>query len=575
MNFFRDMKTSSKLTVSFTLIVVFVLLLGAVSISRIIGMRNMIQTFYDDRFVPAVDLGKVSYNLASIRIGALQIMNETDPVKKQNTFEKAAEDEKDTDQLIAKYGATSMTVDEKKLFEEFKSAWKSYNDSRLNTYKLAIEGSLDKARSNALNDAGPKFKLLDEKIARLIELQDEIGKVLYKDAENSYSFTRNVVIGATILAILIAIASVFILTKLIAKPLADMTANVANRLAEGDLTMEIEVKGKDETGQLLAAMRNMVEKLKVVVTDVRAVSDNVASGSRELSAGAQQISQGATEQAASIEETSSSMDQMTCNIKQNSDNAQQTEKIAHKSASDARESGKAVAETVNAMKDIAGKISIIEEIARQTNLLALNAAIEAARAGEHGKGFAVVASEVRKLAERSQTAAGEISQLSSTSVQIAERAGEMLAKLVPDIQKTAELVQEITAASGEQNSGAEQINRALQQLDQVIQQNAGSAEELASTSEELSSQSEQLQSSIAFFKIADITGGVGVGAGAGASSGRRLKVVKSSKAEHRMKAAHTGHAPQGAARPVKAAVNDGGAVFAADPAEEEAEFVKY
>jgi methyl-accepting chemotaxis protein len=192
---------------------------------------------------------------------------------------------------------------------------------------------------------------------------------------------------------------------------------------------------------------------------------------------------------------------MNATIKQNADNAAQTEKIALKSATDATESGKAVSETVGAMKDIAAKISIIEEIARQTNLLALNAAIEAARAGEHGKGFAVVASEVRKLAERSQTAAGEISHLSASSVEVAEKAGEMLARLVPDIQKTAELVQEITAASKEQTTGADQINSAIQQLNQVIQQNAGAAEEMSSTAEELSSQAEQLQSTISFFKV--------------------------------------------------------------------------
>ncbi len=202
------------------------------------------------------------------------------------------------------------------------------------------------------------------------------------------------------------------------------------------------------------------------------------------------------------------MEQMASNIRQNADNAQQTEKIAVKSAGDARAGGKAVAETVNAMKQIAEKISIIEEIARQTNLLALNAAIEAARAGEHGKGFAVVAAEVRKLAERSQTAAAEISELSGTSVEVAEKAGEMLEKLVPDIQKTAELVEEISAASNEQNTGAEQINKAIQQLDQVIQQNAGASEELASTSEELSSQAEQLKAAVASLIKTDGTDGL-------------------------------------------------------------------
>lgn len=309
--------------------------------------------------------------------------------------------------------------------------------------------------------------------------------------------------SAAVLAVVLALGliSILVVKKKIINPVRYASELMMDRLAKGDLTVEVEAKSRDEIGALLTAMRDMVRKLREVVSGVRTVAENVASGAQELSAGAQQISQGASEQAASIEETSSSMDQMTLNIKQNSENAQQTGKIAGKSASDAMDSGKAVAETVSAMKEIATKISIIEEIARQTNLLALNAAIEAARAGEHGKGFAVVASEVRKLAERSQTAAGEITQLSATSVQIAEKAGEMLSRLVPDIQRTSELVQEISAASTEQNIGAEQINRALQQLDKVIQQNASSAEELASTSEELSTQSVQLQESIAFFRV--------------------------------------------------------------------------
>ncbi len=275
--------------------------------------------------------------------------------------------------------------------------------------------------------------------------------------------------------------------------------SVAQQIAGGDLTVTLKERSSED--KLMQALAKMVRGLIDVAGDIREAAGQVASGSQEMSATAEQISQGATEQAASAEEASSSMEEMAATIKQNSDNAQQTEKIALKSADDAIGSGRAVTETVAAMREIAGKISIIEEIARQTNLLALNAAIEAARAGEHGKGFAVVASEVRKLAERSQTAAGEISKLSASSVEVAEKAGELLGKLVPDIKKTAELVQEITAASGEQNTGAEQVNKAIQQLDQVIQQNAGAAEEMSSMAEELSSQAEQLQTSISFFKL--------------------------------------------------------------------------
>lgn len=299
--------------------------------------------------------------------------------------------------------------------------------------------------------------------------------------------------------------------------------DAAKQVAQGNLLVDL--KKRSDNDNLMESLASMVAKLKEVVMEVQTAADNVASGSQELSSTAQQMSQGATEQAASAEEISSSMEEMASSIRQNTDNAMQTEKISIKSSVDAKEGGKAVIETVAAMKEIATKISIIEEIARQTNLLALNAAIEAARAGEHGKGFAVVASEVRKLAERSQSAAGEISGLSTRSVSIAEQAGEMLTRMVPDIQKTAELVQEITASSKEQDTGAEQINKAIQQLDQVIQQNASASEEMASTSEELSSQAEQLQQSISFFDI-------------GSQAGNRTTTAPK-KLAHKVQIAHT------------------------------------
>jgi len=277
--------------------------------------------------------------------------------------------------------------------------------------------------------------------------------------------------------------------------------SAAQEIADGNLTVTIEERSPQD--KLMQALSLMVSGLVRTVSDIRSIAGEVSSASQAISTASVQVSNGATAQAASAEEASSSMEQMVSNIKQNAENAQQTDKIATKSAKDAQESGKSVLEAVAAMKEIASKISIIEEIARQTNLLALNAAIEAARAGEHGKGFAVVAAEVRKLAERSQKAAGEINQLSDTTVKVSEKAGEMLDRLVPDIQRTAELVQEITAASKEQDTGAEQINKALQQLERVIQQNASASEEMASTTEELTGQSDQLVSALGFFRTGD------------------------------------------------------------------------
>jgi methyl-accepting chemotaxis protein len=278
-----------------------------------------------------------------------------------------------------------------------------------------------------------------------------------------------------------------------------ITAHVADQIAGGDLTAETSrLSDKDTLG---IALERMLEKLRTVVREASSAADNVSSGSRELSSGSAQLSEGATEQASSAEQASASMEQMAANIKQNADNASQTEKIARQSAIDARTSGEAVGRAVQAMQTIAEKIVIVQEIARQTDLLALNAAVEAARAGEHGKGFAVVASEVRKLAERSQTAATEIGTVSSQTVKAAQEASEMLSRLVPNIIKTAELVTEISAACREQDVGADQINQAIQQLDKVTQQNASASEQMSATSEQLAAQAEQLQASIAYFHV--------------------------------------------------------------------------
>jgi methyl-accepting chemotaxis protein len=325
----------------------------------------------------------------------------------------------------------------------------------------------------------------------------EIDKSEVREAVNKLIFF---ILGILVVIILVITFVALWVANSIANPISE-GVDFATAISEGDLTAKIDIDQEDEIGQLASAMRLMSQRLNKIVTDIMSAADNVGAGSEELSASAQDMSQGATEQAASAEEASASMEEMASTIQQNADNAHETSNISSKSSTDGEESNQAVSEAVTAMNEIAGRISIIQEIARQTDLLALNAAIEAARAGEHGRGFAVVASEVRKLAERSQTAAGEIGTLSTSSVAVAERAGSMLGQLVPDIQRTAELVQEISAASSEQTKGAEQINLAIQQLDTVTQKNASAAEEMSATSEELAAQAQQMQDIISFFKV--------------------------------------------------------------------------
>jgi methyl-accepting chemotaxis protein len=388
--------------------------------------------------------------------------------------------------------------------DDFNQKWAEYLKLYNKVKMLSITINTDSSNAEAFElSSGPAnaaaegvttalSKLIKKNEAELAKIDNDTN-VLYEDGQ------RNMLILLGISTTLSLVLSFWIIVSISSS--LKKAKDAIKAISEGNLLVEIQNISQDEIGELLEHLKSMIAKLKEVLSFVSTASDNIASASQQMTSSSQQMSEGASEQAASAEEVSSSMEEMAANIQQNTDNAQQTEKIALKASEDIREGSLAVNQTVHSMKQIADKISIIGEIARQTNLLALNAAVEAARAGEHGKGFAVVAAEVRKLAERSQLAATEIDSLSKTSVDIAEKSGKVLELIVPDIQKTSRLVQEISASSMEQNAGAEQVNGAIQQLNQVIQANAATSEEMAASAEELSNQADQLRDTIAFFRI--------------------------------------------------------------------------
>jgi methyl-accepting chemotaxis protein len=398
------------------------------------------------------------------------------------------------------YLATFLTEEEKAKIVDVDAAFPAVRVAVSRIQALIDAGNTEGLATYLRSDFSSAMKPLERSLDALIDYQLSEADRMTQDA-NTLGMTLGLsIIAASAVAILASLLSTIIFTRRMKTALV-AAVDMTNAVADGDLSVHSDSRSNDEIGQVVDGLNLMIDRLRTVVGEVAMASGNVSAGAEQMAATAEQLSRGATEQASSTEEASSAMEEMAANIKQSAQNALDTEKIARKSAADARESGTAVLKAVEAMQTIAEKIMVVQEIARQTDLLALNAAVEAARAGEHGRGFAVVASEVRKLAERSQSAAGEISTLSANTVRAANAAGEMLQGLVPDIERTAALVLEITSASQETSTGAAQVNLAIQQLDTVTQENTAASEELSSTAEELASQAEQLQSAIGFFKV--------------------------------------------------------------------------
>ncbi|GES45903.1 methyl-accepting chemotaxis protein [Rhizobium dioscoreae] len=528
-----------KLALAFGLLIVMSTGMSVLAIMSLSSLNSAITEIIQRPVANQRSSGELSNAvLNAIRNEKNAILN-NDPQAISGYVDAVRANEATIEQLVEKLAQDSAIADKVAEFSRQFPAWKEVDAQVL---KLAVENTEDSNRKAAELSMGEGRKATTVLLDIVSKINDRIIADLHatdQQTNDQYAFARNLLL--TSLAVMFVLSSVIAIwialginrglkkIQAVAEGVAigdlnqnieintndeikDLvntinvmtgnlrnTATIADQIANGDLT--VKPKPMSEKDTLGISLQSMVERLRGVVADALSASDNVSSGSQQLSAGSEQLSQGATEQASSAEEASASMEEMAANIKQNADNAAQTEKIARQSAKDAEASGQAVDRAVNAMRTIAEKISIVQEIARQTDLLALNAAVEAARAGEHGRGFAVVASEVRKLAERSQAAAAEISNLSGETVTVATEAGDMLSRLVPDIRKTAELVAEISAACREQDIGASQINEAIQQLDKVTQQNAGASEEMSATSEELAAQAEELQASIAFFKV--------------------------------------------------------------------------
>ena len=496
----KNVNIGTKLISSYILIAA---LTGVVGLFGTIEIRNIDKAdtmLYERMTVPLGSVNEMTTYFQRLRVAVRDMLiAETESDKRvqrdlvfnlQEQFNKTAE----------VYQKTVSSNEEQVVLDKTKEALKNYILYFNDFTQLVWTDKRQEAIAFMKGDWQKPTQDLQDAIYNLVQFKTEQAKQTAESNNQIATKSTMLMLVIAILSIILAIGIGIGISMGITAPLAK-GVEYTKRLAAGDLTAQLDINQKDEVGILARALQDMVQKLREVVTIVKDGAENIAASSLQLSSASQELSQGASEQASSTEEASSSMEEMAANIQQNTENAQQAERIAVTGADGMKKGSEATTTAVVSMKQIAEKVSIITDIAFQTNILALNAAVEAARAGEQGRGFAVVAAEVRKLAERSKVAADEIEKLTKFGVKEAEGAGLILAQIVPEVEKTARLVQEISAASLEQTSGSDQINTAIQQLNQITQRTAAASEELATSAEELSSQAEQLNQVISFFKV--------------------------------------------------------------------------